>query len=764
MVKNSETSFYVEVWATVEPRVKVLQNQTPGNKNAEQWAKHMKEMKKELERVKEFRNAPFNLAQLLDPGAVAIPEDVLEMVKVKKSAKFYFWDKDKDCPKAPDLWPRGRNVPIVLFDIGSKDLGGPFLHYGHCSVIAGFFCAFAMALTEPAWQDNVAGFEKLCVNALADFKVVSNRDEVSILAFNAVEENEESRENDGFTGTRRALLVGYAVKRVIIEKKGQKWTYPDVHDWLKANIKFHDDKAIPSAHTCKELYSLVNDFIKNRRAFAAYQEAETAYGRQTMFDEYSKLTIMNQKSRSPEDLAFIAEYLVAEMKANTPSSRVPDNPSQSKLKEYGGPICFAQAVRDALSCLLHKDTPPTWANFGDLVQKLAQPRSFLEMFPPGGKTPEATCKLFAACPQSLKHAITIIRQLYNMSKTTNTWKERVIGFLNGSGTWFVSEKKLLEMFEAFTEEWDAFKDARDVELGRAIQKKKSAEPQADDEAKPKADEGGAAGATTSAEKQKKEEDEVADKKQAIRAKATQKAQAVYTNPGAIILTPKTWETSALSSLVTSNDGFQAQGGFVAFWFSASDREARVQASQNICLREAPTSKARLSSFCSAIDGIMVECRDAVVIGAGKGKGNMEVVREVVANMKWQHKVIDAVTERAAYENFIQSGSPPKKKKKKCFNGGLASTTYKTVYVVCWKPTADKSKSFNIKSGLRRFVDQGSPIASDILLHCPQVPLDAIYAVSPQRKTDALGDLGLETKDEAQLNFSPKDLILPPCNS
>ena len=761
MVKSSETSFYAEVWAAVESKVKILKTHTPGHKNADQWAKQLKTMKQELEKSKEFRNATFNLAQLIDPGAAAIPEDVLEIAKVKKSGKYYFWDSKKDCPKAPDLWPRGRNVPIVLFGEGSKDLLGPFQHYGHCSVIAGFFWAYAQALTTPAWKDNADGFEKLCVNALADYKVVSDPAEVSILAFNAVEENEESRENDGFTGTRKALLVGYAVKCVIKQKKGQKWTYPDVHDWLKANIKFHDEKAIPSAHTCKELYSLVNDFIKNRRAFGAYQEAETAYGRQTMFDEYSKLTLMNQKSRDAEDLAFIAEYLVADMKANTPSSRAPENPSQSKLKEFGGPIALAQAVKDALTCLLQKDTPPTWARFADLVKELAQPRSFLEMFPPGGKTPEATCKLVAACPQSLKHAITIIRQLYDMSKG-NTWRERVVGFLSASGTWYVGEKKLLEMFEAFTDEWDSFKDARDVELGREIQKKKSAEPQADDEAKPKAGEGGAAGATKAAEKQKEQEEGVADKKEAIRAQAIQKAQAVYTNPGIIILTPTTWEASGLAALVTSENGFQAQGAFTAFWFSGSDREARVQVSENMCLREAPTSKARLSSFCIAIQGIMVECRDAVVIGAGKGKGNMEVVREVIAEMKWQHKVIDAVTERGAYENFIKSGTPPKKSRK-CFNGGLGSTRYKIPYFVCWKPKSDKTKSFNIKSGSRMYVDPGSAIASDILLNCPQVPLDAIYAVSPQRKTDALGDIGLETKEEAQLDFSPKDLILPPCN-
>ena len=88
MVKSSETSFYVEVWAAVESKVKTLQTHTPGHKNAEQHMKYIKTMKQELEKSKEFRNATFNLAHLHDPGAAAIPEDVLEMSKVKNIESF----------------------------------------------------------------------------------------------------------------------------------------------------------------------------------------------------------------------------------------------------------------------------------------------------------------------------------------------------------------------------------------------------------------------------------------------------------------------------------------------------------------------------------------------------------------------------------------------------------------------------------------------------------------------------------------------------
>ena len=132
MVKNSQSGFYVEVWQYVEPKVKVLQLINPGDKTQTQADKAMKKMKEELESpVRECRNFTFNLAQLVDPGAAAIPEDVLEMTKVKKSAYFYFYDKATKCPQAPTVWPRGRNVPVAVFGTDSKNLlKGPFIIMG----------------------------------------------------------------------------------------------------------------------------------------------------------------------------------------------------------------------------------------------------------------------------------------------------------------------------------------------------------------------------------------------------------------------------------------------------------------------------------------------------------------------------------------------------------------------------------------------------------------------------------------------------------
>ena len=247
-----------------------LKKQTPGGKTHLQWDKVVAQVK--ITSNKEARNISFNLAHLSDPGQAAIPEDLLELSKVIKSAKYYFWDSNAKCPKVPQVWPRGRNIPIAIF---SDDItkATPFQHFGHCSVVAGFFWSWAQAIQNPEWKSTLPKFEALCINALADYTLVRNQQDVNILAFNAVEGNEESRENDGFTGARKALLIEYAVKNVRKVKPAQKLKYEEVAAWLKANIKFHDENAAPSANTCRDLHAVSSLFLKNNRPFAAYQEA-----------------------------------------------------------------------------------------------------------------------------------------------------------------------------------------------------------------------------------------------------------------------------------------------------------------------------------------------------------------------------------------------------------------------------------------------------------------------------------------------------------
>jgi hypothetical protein len=138
-------SFYAQIWTHVEAKVKNMQKQNPGGKTPVQWEQVCTKVKGELEKVQESRNAPFNLSQLADPSQAAIPEDVLEIAKVVKSGKFYFWDQKANCPKAPKSVAKGKERPhCFIFQGMGGDLSLGISRFGSF--------AWDVSLGTPAWD------------------------------------------------------------------------------------------------------------------------------------------------------------------------------------------------------------------------------------------------------------------------------------------------------------------------------------------------------------------------------------------------------------------------------------------------------------------------------------------------------------------------------------------------------------------------------------------------------------------------------------
>ena len=72
---------------------------------------------------------------------------------------------------------------------------------------------------------------------------------------------------------------------------------------------------------------LVKQVLKNSRVMDCIQAAEMLWGRDTLFDDYTKLTTLVNKCRSPDDLAFIVELIFVRMKQS-----VQDNGGLPKIQ------------------------------------------------------------------------------------------------------------------------------------------------------------------------------------------------------------------------------------------------------------------------------------------------------------------------------------------------------------------------------------------------------------------------------------------------
>ena len=152
-----------------------------------------------------------------------------------------------------------------------------------------------------------------------------------------------------------------------------------IHDaianYLSSSLRFHDEKQKPSVNTVRDLMQLVKFVLKNARVMDCIQGAEMLWGRDTLFDDYTKLTALVKKSRSSDDLAFMVELVFVRMKlsVNISGGQTPENPTRSSLQSKAGEIAQAQATRDAFTWL-KKFGGETWAAHSPVIDDLLRPK------------------------------------------------------------------------------------------------------------------------------------------------------------------------------------------------------------------------------------------------------------------------------------------------------------------------------------------------------------------------------------------------------
>ena len=180
-----------------------------------------------------------------------------------------------------------------------------------------------------------------------------NEEEVLLDAFQLIEDTEESQENNGLTGFRKIILCQWAVG-VMKKSLGlacQNLSNQSVAKFLNEKLRWHDPSQAPSENVVRDLLQIAHEFLKNRRAMQAIQEADTLWGRGTVFDQVSKLIGLAQKSRGIDDLSFVTEYLVSDMKRGCSGGKTPDIPSTEKFRGKAGDIASAQISRDSVKWL-----------------------------------------------------------------------------------------------------------------------------------------------------------------------------------------------------------------------------------------------------------------------------------------------------------------------------------------------------------------------------------------------------------------------------
>ena len=185
-------------------------------------------------------------------------------------------------PSPPTRTPaRPSTRPRIHWPFQEIQPGG-VRQYGQDMLICGFWWAFAQAVKiqkaggqtpgeDKQEEEVVKGFENLCLSALGDYKFFTSEEQVQQASFQAIEDSEEQRAHNGFTGFRKILLVSWA-HGVLKKRSGgneKAVTHDLVAQYLGTSLKFHDEKQKPTGNSVRDLLQLVKHLLKNSRVIAS---------------------------------------------------------------------------------------------------------------------------------------------------------------------------------------------------------------------------------------------------------------------------------------------------------------------------------------------------------------------------------------------------------------------------------------------------------------------------------------------------------------
>ena len=282
--------------------------------------------------------------------------DSINMGMVDKCVEAHFRAADGGW-QAPKIWWRGCNLPIVLRSTAEMPPRNDWKRYGLDLLVLACWRALQRARDDGAGEDVLAGFLRLfrpllpidCYRFWAvrlqpvffphrsvpfDFKLFRDDAEITLGQANLSESFEKQRELFGLTGLRLIALVEDV--RRIIAGTSAKANAANVAEYLAKNIQWSSAKRVPSPETVDNLMRIGAMMAKATVVQSLVQMSEVQFGRDHMFEEWSKLQLVSQKCTGTQEYEFVMCGLYVEM-----VSRKQGNPfSKAELASKAGAINF----------------------------------------------------------------------------------------------------------------------------------------------------------------------------------------------------------------------------------------------------------------------------------------------------------------------------------------------------------------------------------------------------------------------------------------
>ena len=308
-------------------------------------------------------------------------------------------------------------------------------------------------------QEQRAKLHKIILDAQFDFAYYADEEKYFVAAAQILENSEVAREYFGLECNNLITLV-VQVKEILMNgtARPSKSDLPgEIVKYIRENLRFHDQKRMPSKETVEALLQISSVISKSARIQAILQTAKVAFGRDAIFEEPSKIKLMIQRTASTNELEFLVEALYCHMVR----SKNTDKLSTSELSSKAGEIATWLFVRRYFQFLLRK-YPVASVNAPDISEKaigiLNSPFRWLQEV---ALPPAESLTWIAALPEPQQLLFAHCRALLE-----GRWRDTLKGILASPPPGGVGPESFLKVEKVKTQFLDGFEAAYSRYLGK----------------------------------------------------------------------------------------------------------------------------------------------------------------------------------------------------------------------------------------------------------------------------------------------------------
>ena len=681
MAANSQTQLVCEVWAEkiwsfVAKDFEDLASLRPKTQEDGAVGRHYgaSGLVTQLQRSGEWRAVCCNICWT-PPLGTSEEEKALTLNRVDRFVEVVFWNKELQVPAAPKRWDRKLHIPIICTSRDGAPEKGEMQRLGLHIVVVAFWRAWARAKEMGRPASELEAFHGLALDAIFDFAYYSSEESIFIASSQLLESNEMMREWCGMSGTR---LIDAVLKAKTLLQKTCKPTAADIATWLEKNIDWADSKRIPKPEKVTQCLTIGDMFEKCVGVKKVVDLAEVLFGRDNMFDEYSKLLLIVQRASIPKECQYVFEGLFAQMVRSNNT----DTPSKAELTHKAGPLHFWLFVQKYFQHLLQvfpfqdPDGNKATKQLQDRLRAVLQsPLQWLQEFPenppPGSLSWVGGLALYQQ--KLLDHALNV------MSGTFNTALKGLLGSPPPGGA---TPKDALKMTAIAAVYNDIVKEHKGTSSNKDPPK----------EGDPPKKEAGKAPTSD------KDTDSWARLKEDCETKADDTLRKKL-----ILIVPKVGGGATLQAMLQAQQVTQLNTRMLAFYDPKNFTMAKTYNHHSWYANMPLVDSEDLKAWCLAVDSVMKHGMDFAVILSGKVYSNEEVIIRLLCQVRWEYKRIvllyDIEGMRAAgYFRRVR---------------GVANAAATELAFLCWKGSLPKNFSPS-----RSFVDKGSSTWVDYMTNVP----------------------------------------------